>query len=186
MHVTHKTALAMQIFPPELAFPMLLSCPPSALKIAQLVCKAWLVAVEKIERDRFCELLLAHVDQDDKQTVINYQKAPSENWLHKIVVLNLSSCDLKHLPSDIKLLQHLIKLELVNNSLKDLPEWFCTLRKLRILNLQGNLFDKVPNILSKMPWITQLYLYHNPLCELPMFLDEKALKSYPLHAHWVD
>lgn len=186
MHATQKTALTAQIFSSELAFPLLSSLPPTALQMAQLVCKAWFVAVEKIQRDRFCGLLIAHVDRDDKQNVINYQQTHNENCLHHIAVLNLSSCDLEHLPFHMKLLQRLIKLELVNNALRDLPEWFSTLSNLRILHLEGNLFDKVPKVLSKMPWITQLYLYHNPLRELPMFLDEKALKSYPPGAYWVD
>lgn len=143
--------------------------------------------------DRLCEFLMIHVEEvvqyhmnaNIKKNMIKYQKTRDKKYFDKIYRLDLSGCKLDKLPGEISLLQNLISLDLVHNNLEELPVEFSSMTRLRILNLSGNKFKTVPVVISKMS-IRQLYLYANPLKELPMFLDGINLVSIPYGAYWID
>jgi len=103
--------------------------------------------------------------------------------LQNLVTLDMSFCKLDEIPCEISLLKKLILLDLNSNELTNLPGELSNMVGLKILQLECNEFQKVPIVLGKMK-LSQLYLYGNPLRELPVFLGNE-LKSQPHGAYWV-
>jgi Leucine-rich repeat (LRR) protein len=141
-----------------------------------------------------CSYLQNEVEIDELAEITNFLKISNPNKtdisdditkLDQVRYLDLSSRNLRILPSCIHLMKNLVELRLINNNLTDLPETLQKMQSLRTLHLEGNKFARVPSIIFKMDSLLHIYLYGNPLTELPISLKKK-IKSAPYNSHWVN
>lgn len=86
------------------------------------------------------------------------------------IELDLSKSRLRELPPTIRRLPHLEKLNLSENQLERLPEWFVEFRSLKQLDLSQNRLRTVPEAIAELIGLENLRITHNQLTELPEFL----------------
>ena len=77
--------------------------------------------------------------------------------------MDLSSCELKHLPESFGNLKSLRYLDLYNNKLTDLPDTFGSLEFLEFLNLEDNNIRYLPNSLGELSHLKNINVSKNPL-----------------------
>lgn len=97
-------------------------------------------------------------------------------------VLDLSHFRLRYLPKEVLGLEHLEKLYVCGNRLRNLPDGIAKLHGLRTLALDINKLDDVPPSVCQLANLTRLYLGSNRLMSLPP--DFRNLQS--LRCLWVD
>ncbi|KAM3870007.1 leucine-rich repeat-containing protein 10 [Diretmus argenteus] len=92
--------------------------------------------------------------------------------------LDLSSRQLRRLPTLVCDFDELVKLYLSDNNLSSLPAEVQGLRNLQLLALDFNCFEELPAAVCRLPQLNILYLGNNRLYSLPGALRElKALNT---------
>ncbi|CAL8357976.1 unnamed protein product [Lota lota] len=86
--------------------------------------------------------------------------------------VDLSSRQLRRLPSPVCVFGELIKLYLSDNNLNSLPPEVQNLRKLQLLALDFNCFDELPEVVCRLTHLNILYLGNNRLYRLPRELED--------------
>lgn len=123
-------------------------------------------AIRKLQNLRSCHL--AHNKFDEMPLCLCYLSK-------SLLFLDLSSNDLRQLPSSIQHLKQLRSFILLNNRLKSLPDVLCQLNKLETLWLGNNQLKSLPNQFSEL---TNLDWYHH--CELSSNFEGNPLEDPPL------
>ncbi|VDQ05876.1 unnamed protein product, partial [Trichobilharzia regenti] len=101
--------------------------------------------------------------------------------LQNIVILDISSNELRQLPKDIHELKCLQVLNVSKNLLSKLPSAIVSLSHLVHFNVEDNKLTELPSDFGKLKEITKLYLKNNPLLSLPKHLCYlKRLKELTL------
>ncbi len=90
-------------------------------------------------------------------------------------LLDLSGLGLRQLPTAVKNLTHLTRLNLSQNDLDEFPEWVGSFKELQSLNASDNRLEKLPEALAELGQLRKLDLSNNELAELPASI--KALKN---------
>ncbi|GAB4396883.1 MAG: hypothetical protein OHK0053_12000 [Microscillaceae bacterium] len=99
-------------------------------------------------------------------------------------VLRLVHLQMKHLHTNIGHLSQVKILYLNDNYLETLPEGLAALQDLRQLYLQKNYFSQVPEVVSHLKNLRKLSLEHNRLIDLPVSLVRlQKLESLNLRAN---
>jgi Leucine-rich repeat (LRR) protein len=86
--------------------------------------------------------------------------------------LEISACQLKHIPSEIGTLPHLEQLALPNNNLQEIPQSLTALKQLKLLDLSGNEFQQLPDFIGIISSLETLILSDNQLQEIPEALHK--------------
>uniref|UniRef100_A0A8C4ZV40 Disease resistance R13L4/SHOC-2-like LRR domain-containing protein n=1 Tax=Gadus morhua TaxID=8049 RepID=A0A8C4ZV40_GADMO len=86
--------------------------------------------------------------------------------------VDLSSRQLRRLPSPVCVFGELVKLYLSDNNLNSLPPEVQSLRKLQLLALDFNCFDELPEVVCRLTHLNILYLGNNRLYRLPRELED--------------
>lgn len=89
--------------------------------------------------------------------------------------LDISNNEISCLPTRFEsFFEHIKEINLSNNSLTNIPDWFQKLENLIHLNLTGNKITKVSKIFSKMTGLSYLGLSNNPIKKIPINAFESA------------
>lgn len=96
--------------------------------------------------------------------------------------LDLSSRQLRRLPTSVCVFDELVKLYLSDNKLRSLPMELQGLRNLQLLALDFNSFEDFPEAICKLPQLNILYLGSNRLYSLPLELS----KLKELNTLWLE
>lgn len=109
-----------------------------------------------------------------------------ECFVSKSKDLDLSGCFLTGIPSILGKFNHIEKLSLNENNLKELPPEICNLTKLKCLNLNNNYMRVLPQEMNKLSHLQKLGLEGNQLLSLPESignleeLEELSVKGCPM------
>ena len=122
--------------------------------------------MRKLQRLQSCHL--AHNKFDEMPLCLCYLSK-------SLIFLDLSSNDLRQLPSSIQHLKQLRTFLLVNNRLKTLPDVLCQLTSLETLWLGNNQLKSLPRDFTDLK---QLDWYHH--CELSSNFEGNPLEEPPL------
>ena len=87
----------------------------------------------------------------------------------RVIVVDLSSSDLRAIPKSILRIKQLQELNLTRNKIQDLPDGLGRMKHLRYLYLGENRLRTLPPVLFKLPRLIVLDLLSNPIEELPEF-----------------
>lgn len=96
--------------------------------------------------------------------------------------LDLSSRQLRRLPTSVCVFDELVKLYLSDNKLRSLPMELQGLRNLQLLALDFNCFEDFPEAICQLPQLNILYLGSNRLYSLPSELS----KLKELNTLWLE
>ncbi|KAE9460526.1 hypothetical protein C3L33_07541, partial [Rhododendron williamsianum] len=94
--------------------------------------------------------------------------------LTRLEELNLSKCDVSHLPGKIGQLISLERLDLRQNNLLTLPDSFCNLVSLRYLDLEDCNLSHLPDRIGMLSSLVVLFLERNNVCSLPNSFSDLA------------
>lgn len=93
---------------------------------------------------------------------------PSLSRAARLTYLDVSNNRLEHLDhSELNTLTGLLKMNLANNRLKQLPSYFGSYQALRSLNISSNFLDKLPPFLCELASLVELDLSFNTIASLP-------------------
>ncbi|MHA2053620.1 MAG: leucine-rich repeat domain-containing protein [Candidatus Hodarchaeales archaeon] len=92
-----------------------------------------------------------------------------------LIKLDLRDQQLKDLPGAIEIFTHLKELRLQNNKLTQLPETIGNLKQLKILDLDRNSLTSLPDSIGELHALEELWVRENQLYSLPNSL--KTLKN---------
>ena len=84
--------------------------------------------------------------------------------------LQLVDHSLKYIPNDIMHMINLKRLNLQNNNITLIPEFIFNLKNLEYLNLSGNIIKSIPYNICKLKNLKILYLNNNKLTHIPYSL----------------
>jgi len=105
----------------------------------------------------------------------------SEDELLNLEILNLSDLQLDFIPKEIRVLQNLKKLYLVNNNLCDLPLEIFSLKNLEVLWVQENKLTYLSKEIKNLVNLKELILYDNSIQKLPKKMNLQSLEFIALH-----
>ena len=93
---------------------------------------------------------------------------PSLSWANKLTFLDVSNNRLEQLDhADLGSISGLLKLNLANNRLNQLPPYFGSYAMLRTLNISSNFLEKFPAFLCDLESLVDLDLSFNLIADLP-------------------
>jgi hypothetical protein len=84
-----------------------------------------------------------------------------------VIHISLSSCNLPHFPLEVLQLQHLQRLFLHQNQLRELPAAISELKHLQLLGLSHNQLHELPPEIGQLTSLKSLDVSHNHLHALP-------------------
>jgi small GTP-binding protein len=100
---------------------------------------------------------------------------------NNLTELDLSSCQLTHLPPEIGQLTHLQSLDLSSNQISQLPPEIGQLTNLQTLNLSSNQLSQLLSEIAQLTNLQNLYLDNNQLSQLlPQFVQLTKLQTLDL------
>jgi adenylate cyclase len=107
--------------------------------------------------------------RDIKYTSNEARKLPASfSWANKLTYLDVSNNRLERLENaDLGGLTGLLKLNLANNRLNQLPPYFGAYTMLRTLNISSNFLEKFPEFLCNLESLVDLDLSFNLIADLP-------------------
>lgn len=152
-------------------------------------------AYKKLDRHLLRKVLLSHKEYRDNtnvditrfkgksaQSIDNYLGEPEE-----VVILALSSKNLKELSSKIDQFKNVEEINLSYNQLEKLPPEIGELNKLKILRISANKLTSLPKEIGKLSNLKSLYLENNQIAFLPDEIKNlKSLKILNLEGNSVD
>jgi Leucine-rich repeat (LRR) protein len=101
---------------------------------------------------------LASLDLEDNDKLTDLSGIGTFTKLRK---LNLDSCAMSELPSEMRALTELRSLSLrYTKNLAELPEWMSALTKLEEMWITMSALKKIPRVLTKMPALRKLSIWH--------------------------
>ncbi|WP_052823547.1 leucine-rich repeat domain-containing protein [Neotamlana sedimentorum] len=92
--------------------------------------------------------------------------------LKQLKILRLRRNKIKNIPTEIKCLDQLIELNLIDNELESFPESLTSLKSLQILHLRKNKISSIPKSISNLKLLTHLNLGNNNLVSLPQEIGD--------------
>ncbi|WP_417888159.1 COR domain-containing protein [Zunongwangia sp.] len=116
--------------------------------------------IKKLIDDRLEEKQLATIDKDNKVTE-----------------LYLNGINLTKIPKEVFNLKHLNRLDIVNNSLSEIPIKLAELNKLNILYLFRNEIKEIPEEVLFMKSLKSMDIHSNPLNSIPLEVLESKRRN---------
>ena len=95
---------------------------------------------------------------------------------NKMVKLDLSNLGLTEIPYEVFELTNLEQLYINNNSINNIPAEISRLTNLVDINLSNNCVTSVPNELCKLSELQRINLSHNMLTNIPNMYDFSSLR----------
>jgi hypothetical protein len=137
--------------------------------------------VSKATIRELCEFIQEHAkDKASKLVAKKYLEEEKGNPLEDIKWLDFSGSSLQF-PKSFGLLKELIRLDLTGCELSSLSDY--DFPKLQTLNLCGNQFQEVPEMVLKNKSLTWIDLSENPIKKIPLCLKGKVAR-FPNWASW--
>ncbi|CDZ96787.1 Invasion-inducing protein TIAM1/CDC24 and related RhoGEF GTPases [Phaffia rhodozyma] len=122
--------------------------------------------------------------------VVPFLEAVIPSLCASLVVLDISSCNLSHLPAELATLFSLEELDVSNNPLRSLPPSLSELRSLRVLSANGIGCSNLPSSFANLQKLHTLCLRRNRLLSLPSWLgllpniETLLVEDNPFHGTW--
>jgi Leucine-rich repeat (LRR) protein len=91
---------------------------------------------------------------------------------NRLLTFSINDTNIKELPKEIGVLEHLQWLDLAGNDLKKIPKEIGDLKNLQSLNLSGNSIKKLPKEISELYNLNNFDLHGNELSEIPKEFSE--------------
>ena len=117
------------------------------------------------KKHKFIDLKI-HTDEEFKKTCVGLRQLHEcidSGKINNINYINLDCCELRKLPEELLLFDHIEKLSLERNYLTTLPEWIINFKSIRTLYLKFNFLRSLPKSFSKLILLERFELYGNPL-----------------------
>lgn len=92
-----------------------------------------------------------------------------------ITDIDLSGCELRFIPEDIRRFSKIRKLCISKNNLKELPDWIGEFTGLEVLEAEDCRLSRIPSAVADMPSLRELHVSDNRITDLPD--DENAFEN---------
>jgi Leucine-rich repeat (LRR) protein len=114
----------------------------------------------------------------DMETNVNIAEIVDYSKFENLEYISLGCNEFEELPKGISGLKKLVSMDLSNNNLKTLPDYFETsFNNLRELRLRNCKFDSIPEVITKIPTLNTIDIGKNNVKEIPMEKGLSRLKS---------